>query len=324
MPDTEYTNLDVAALAESVGNDLFGTPEADGSEVVSGLPSDPITESSNLPTDKVTAEGENSGAGVPPIVASPNPELVVDPLPKSWKKEMEADWKSLPDSVRKYVNQRETQVMQGIQQYHQGHQAYSAIIEPFKEIFAANPDKNPVSLMQNLMHSHVKLLTLPQEEKAQFVQALLSSYGIDFNAQGSAVNPDYAKLRAELDETRRYIRDNQQRAHQAEVARYDLEVKEFQAKNPLFSEVQNDILRLISTGAVQDLKTAYETAVWANPATRTKLLAQQAEEAEAARIKNQKPKPVNIDANGSARVRVKPKSIDDTIDSVVAKYANQH
>lgn len=323
MTTDEYEDFDVNAVAAEIGAEIFG------GEAESNLNS---PETLTPPPDAGTAEVETPGlntsppdSGEPKPVA-PEPEI---PLPKSWKKEMEADWKALPETVRKYVQKREDDVFQGIKQYHSGHQSYEAITTPFREIFSQHPDVQPVQLFQNLMHSHVKLLTLPPEEKAAFGRQLLEAYGISPGgeaAQGSQTPiypPGYQQLQAEHAEMRRMLRENQAAAHAAEVKRYEQEISDFASKNPLFPEVENDILRLISTGAAVDIKSAYETAVWANPSTRVKLLAQQQAEAAA---KSPKPKTpmTNIESSGSAKPSRKPTSIDATVDSVIAKHYATH
>lgn len=319
MPDfDEYKDFDVNAAVENISADLFGGAEK------GGVPA-PV---SDLPPAEEALPEDTAGESAPPILEAetPAPEPS-DPLPKSWKKEMEAEWKTLPASVRKYVAKREEDVYNGIKQYHDGHKSYEALTTPFREIFSQHPDVQPVQLFQNLMHSHVKLLTLPAEEKAAFGRQLLEAYGIPLEGSPQApaaqsLPPGYAQMQAELAETRRILRENQAAAHAAEVKRYEAEISEFAKANPLFSEVGDDITRLIATGAAVDLKTAYETAVWANPVTRQKLLAEQQAAAEQ---KKPKPKPpTNIDSSGSARVNRKPTSIDATVDSVIAKHFSTH
>lgn len=318
MPD-EFENFDVASAAASIGNDLFGGAGGEGSQ---------DSEADSDLTPPVAGTAPETSASAPdsaPPDSTPEP---IDPLPKSWKKDMEADWKALPKTVRDYVYKREDDVLNGIKQYHSGHQSYNSLVEPFKEVFSQHPDVQPVQLFQNLMHSHVKLLTLPPEQKQQFGRELLQAYGITLNgseAPSSSLPPEFSRMQQELAETRRIIRENQENAYKAEVARYEKEVQDFSKdpKNPHFSEVQNDILRLISTGAAVDLKSAYETAIWANPAVREKLLLAKQQE-EAARLKP-KIKPTNIESSGSARINgSKPLSIEQTIDATAQKLFAKH
>lgn len=314
MPPEEYENFNVAEAVQSIGNDLFGG-ETDPIEAAPG-------ESASG-----TAPNAVDNASAPTDSSPPNSTIEpIDPLPKSWKKEMENDWKTLPKTVRDYVYKRESDVLAGIQQYHSGHQSYSTLVEPFKEVFQQNPDVQPVQLFQNLMHSHVKLLTLPADQKQQFGRELLKAYGIDLEGQvtqNQSLPPEFSRMQQELAETRRILRENQENAYRAEVARYEKEVQDF-AKNPknqYFPEVQNDILKLLSTGAAADLKSAYETAIWANPAVREKLLLAKQQE-EAAKTKA---KPTNIESSGSVRVNgSKPLSIDQTIEATAQKLFAKH
>jgi hypothetical protein len=326
MPDQidEYKDFDVNAVAAEIGNDLFG------GEGRSDPPESPASDlaPSDAETAPESASGESSPPNSTPSEASQSGDgtLPVEPLPKSWKKEMEAEWTKLPASVRAHVLKREEDVYQGIKQYAANSQSYDAITTPFKEIFSQHPDVQPVQLFQNLMHSHVKLLTLPPEEKAAFGRQLLEAYGISPDGsvpQAQNLPPGYQQMQAELAETRRIIRSNQAAAHAAEVARYEAEIKAFASANPLFPEVQDDILRLISTGAAVDVKSAYETAVWANPATRAKMLAEQ-QASSVAKPPKAKPPMTNIESSGTARINRKPASIDDSVDAVIAKHYSTH
>jgi len=318
----EYESFDVNAAVSNIASDLFGAGEPEGGSSNS-------SESASPPPDAGTAIEAAPSLASPAPNSTETPESI-DPLPKSWKKEMEGDWKTLPKTVRDYVYKRESDVLAGIQQYHSGHQSYNAITEPFKEIFSQHPDVQPVQLFQNLMHSHVKLLTLPPEQKQAFGRELLTAYGITLDGEQpapAALPPGYSQMQQELAETRRILRENQERAHQAEIARYDEEVKAFAKKNSeLFPLVQNDILRLISTGAANDLQSAYDSAIWTNPATREKLLAkQQADALEAANKATTKPRPTNVESSGSARVNgARSKSIDQTIEETASRLFAKH
>jgi len=79
------------------------------------------------------------------------------PLPKAWKKEMEAHWSKLPPEIHDYVYEREGNVSKGIQTYREGHENWSGLLAPYQEVLAQFPDVRPRELLNNLLQSHLAL-----------------------------------------------------------------------------------------------------------------------------------------------------------------------
>jgi hypothetical protein len=328
---TELDNMDIEAISSEIGSELFGgdvdSPPDLGSNENVGEQTQSASEASP-PIQKGTSEASQGEAK--PGEAGSAVGSAVSSMPGTWKKEMEADWKALPQSVRDYVKTRESQAMQGIQQYSQGYKSWDAVTRPFAEIFSAHPDVQPIGLLQNLMQSHIKLLTLPDAEKQVFANEIFKAYGINQAPQSldQATAQQMQRLEAlERAEAHRaqQSRIEAQNRFTADVAKARAEIDAFSSdpKNPHFLEVANDIHRLISSGVCTDVKSAYEMAVWNNPSVRQKLLAEQQETARLNALS--KPKVRNINGSSTAAIRPgKPMSIDDTIDSVIAKYTNTH
>lgn len=334
MPPIEtnaYDDLDTSAVAAEIGAELFSSSENPNVSTASAGDNDL---SSDPPVVDKPAVAEP--AGTPPVAADPNVPAVIpgensvsQPLPKSWKKELEPEWAKMSPAVRAYVHEREAQVMRGINQYQQGYQAWDNLIKPFAPVLQANPDVNPIVLMQGLMATHLQFLNpdLPAAEKATMAKNLLVQYGINLEP-GSAPQVDPAII-ARLKKAEDLISSFQNTQRQNGVATFQKEVEAFSVlpENEHFNEVANDILRFIQNGSAQDLKSAYDLACWANPAVRAKLIAKQQSvippNLEKPRAKNGQF--LNLEADGDVKpARVKIGSIDDTINAVVAKAYTKH
>jgi len=298
--------LDGAALAKEVSQELFPPSE--------------VTESDEPLVSSPTAEGKAS------LNEPEAPQRKA--LPKSWKKEMSPHWDGLPDEVREYVYSREADVMRGIQQYQNGHNQWQALTKPYATLLQKYPDVNPVNLMQNLMNSHLQLMTLPPDQRKVFAKKMMDAYQIKLEAEQEAAegaNPlkdELSSLRNELTQLKSGFTAQQRVAYNAQLAQQQKAVETFFSakENEFAEELGADILRLIKTGAASDLPSAYEMACWSNPAVRAKMIAKQQSKPSEGQAEGKAAKFPNVDSTPGVRSRSKPKTIDETIDEVVAKY----
>lgn len=316
----ENDEFDIASAVADIGNDLF--QKDDGATR--------------------GTEEESAGGDLQSPAAQQAAQQVADEyaaLPKAWKADMETHWKSLTPDVRKYVYSREADVSRGIQQYHQNHQRWDAVTKPFQPIFAQDPNFDPVPVLRNLMQTHVILANpnIPVEQKRQLLERASQEYGIT-PAQAAAAasqaagelpdisqHPAFKALQQKLDGVTNTVQSSQQQQYNELLKQNTKAVEDFSKANKYFEEVAGDVHRLIRTGAATDLAGAYQMAVWANPGTREKLLADQQTEQQNLTA-NKRKTPLNIEGSGSARVNggKKSTSIDDTVDAIAAKYINAH
>jgi hypothetical protein len=277
-------------------------------------------------------EGEGEGEKAPAPVSEPtppSPSVEAKALPKSWKREMEAHWAKLPAEVHDYVYAREADVMRGLQQYAQGYKQWEAATKPFAEVFQRSPNLNPVNAFHALMQAHLQLSQGSPEQKRQHFQKLAADYGVQLGVPvgDTGSNPlqgELSRLQEELHALKSHFTESQRRTYEAAVSDQRKAVDAFFAdsKNEFAEEVQADILRLIQTGAVADLPTAYEQACWLNPSVRAKMLAKQ--QAQSAPDTNSAAKKFpNIESDPNAKpARQRKMTMEDTINGIVAKYAN--
>lgn len=324
---SDYSDDFAANIAGEISESLFSsgksTPSDDGlgdgetvnEEVAASAPPAPPQQEVKPPEAAITP-GQNS---------------VGKPLPKSWKKDVSPLWEKADPALHEYIYAREADMMRGIQQYAQGHQQWDALIKPFAPIFQQNPEVQPVQIMQGLMNTHLQLLnpSLDPQKKLEMAKAIMSEYGIEFgDQQPHAQNPRVAQLEARLAQMEAQSRSSQQQAYAAGVAEQQRAVDTFvkDPKNKYFSEVQNDILRFIQSGAATDLPSAYDLACWANPAVRAKILAEQQASAPVPPPPARKPNGqfVNLDSGDPKPARTRKGSIDDTINAVIATNYPKH
>jgi hypothetical protein len=339
-PDGGYGEDFASNIAAEIGGELFGggdAPEADAGKTAA-LPGDTPAESAEAPAAQRFTEASPAEQAQAAQAAAAEMRA----LPKSWKKDMEGHWKTLPKEVHDYVYAREADVMRGLQQYQEGYKQWDQLLKPYGGLFQQNPDVNPVQLMQNLMNTHLQLLnpSLPADQKAQIGQRILESYGIKLAGQPAAPadeNSAITALQQRLDRAEQIARQAADRLTARERAEYDAGVKEWESKietfasdpkNKFFADVGNDILRFVQTGAASSLEAAYELACYANPVVRAKILAEQQAPAQATTAKpataarDASGRFVNLDGEPPARRSARSGTIDQTIDAVVARAYN--
>lgn len=331
-PSGGYPEDFASDIAAEIGGELFGGDDGN----TAALPADNPPESAEKPAAQRFTE--ESPAEQAQAAQAAEAAAQMRALPKSWKKDMEQYWKTLPPQVHDYVYAREADVMRGLQQYQEGHKQWESLLKPYGGVFQQHPDVNPVQLMQNLMNTHLQLLnpSLDAGQKLQMAQRIMESYGIKLGNQPAAPvdeNSALAALQQRLDRAEQIARSAAERLTARERAEYDAGVKEYEAKieafasdpkNKYFAEVGNDILRFVQSGAATTLEAAYELACYANPVVRAKLLAEQQapatqSAAPASANRDSRGRFVNLEGEPPQRRTAKPGTIDQTIDSIVAR-----
>jgi hypothetical protein len=261
------------------------------------------------------------------------PEVTTKNAPSSWAKEQHDNWAKIPKEAQEYVELREKQMLDGIEQYKQGHQQaleMQRVIEPFR----GSLQKHGVSetqAIQNLFTHHIALTEGTTEARQAAFVALGQNLGLIPNEGQPPVDQRTQELQQRLE---RIERQEQQRAQQAQAQSYskiEQEVNAFASdpKNEYFDEVADDVVTLLKTGI--DLQSAYEKAVWANPITRAKELSKSvAEQTKALSAKSQqqakaakKATSSNVRPLNSSKASNDPaQSWDDTMAETLAKIKN--
>ena len=310
----EDLEVDAAAIAAEIGADLGYGENYDEGELA--------------PDD--TPPPQDNGETAPPA-PGPTPGLTAAQaraLPKAWKKEMEAHWGKLPPEVHEYVYEREANVQRGIQQYQQGYSSWQKLLEPYAPIFQANPNIDPVTVLQTVMNQHLQLARGTPEQKRALAQQLLQAYGVDMGGEQTPppqVDPRVAQLEGRLRQMES-LWQSAQAAMQQDTYQKNLQsVEAFSTdpKNAHWEEVVDDVYALLKTGAASTLPDAYELACLKNPAVRAKVIA-----AQAALLPNAVNPPQvkfpNINGASTGLVKGRKLTMDETIDAIAAKHSSTH
>lgn len=278
MPGAE--DFDFNAIAADIAGGAPSTDESGGAPDSGGAPAAPTP-----PTAAVSTPSKGSTPSV-------------RPLPKSWKKEMEAVWGKLPPEAHDYIYNREADVARGFQQYRDSHENWQKLLSPYQDVFQQYPDLQPQTLLNSLLQTHFTLAMGTPEQKQQLWQQLSQLYGF---SEAQRQQPDPALQR---------VAQLEQHLYQQELQK-NLSVVEAFFANPQYpyaNDLVQDIMAQVQAG-VRDLPTAYERAKWLNPTIREKLLAQMG--------KTPPSGPTNIQTDTAPAPPAPRKgNIDDTIDAI--------
>ena len=196
--------------------------------------------------------------------------------PKSWSKDQHNVWSKLPSEAQNYIEVREKQMLDGIEEYkefaHYGRELNN-VINPYMPMFeAANVDIK--TGVQYLLNAQYLLQHGSIEQKTKELQRIAQQYGVNFqnNAENNAqpIDPTVQELQNKLNELTNTFKQREQQSYQQVKEKTTQEVNSFatDGKHPYFDEVTDDIANFIKLG--ETLENAYQKAVWANPVTRVK------------------------------------------------------
>lgn len=279
------------------------------------------------------AKAEGEGEAVADTTAKP---IEARPPPKSWEKDKHELWSKLPPDAQEYYQKRETDFLNGLEQY-KGEAGFAKemreVITPYKAVLAAQGISEKQAV-QYLLNAHYQLTQGTAEERAAAYKQIGADLGLvqateDPNA---VVDPAVKQLQSELREVKTALTQDQQTKYREAQARADSETNSFASDpaNVHFNEVANDMVIHVKAGL--SLKEAYTKAVWGNPVVREKELARIQTEA-AARLKEnakteaetaRKATSTNVRGAESRRAPTEPKgSMDDTMRDTLKKIRDR-
>lgn len=280
--------------------------------------------------DQDTGHEETSTPSKAIEKAAPDDDI---PMPQSWKKEWEQDWKATPKTARERFIEREKQMLSGLEGYKTnasyGEKLRKAI-EPYMDVLKAQ-GVDEVKAITYLLNAH-KGLSDPRQSKT-WLERVAKSYGVTMEQAAAAASagaqtaPEVKAALERLDRLEGHLTEREQaeQAARKEATSKDVEAFASDPAHPYFDECSEDIVKLI--GAGYSLKDAYEKAVWANPVTRQKELGRmQKEQAEEARKKAletarqaKKSSAPNVKGRDSARASTEPAgTLDETLRETLA------
>lgn len=269
----------------------------------------------------------DSGEGAPAPDSAPTPSEAApwDAVPNTWKKEAAAKWSALDPDVRQEIHRREEDFHKGIGQYRDAAAFGKSIFEDVAPHFDAMRQigGTPREVLRDVLGAWRALATGNPEQKRSTLLQLASGYGIsldelnDARANAPSPAPELQPVLQRVQQLEQHITESQRAREQAEFSERVASAEKFLSdpSREYIGEVFDDMLALVRTGiAPQD---AYDKAVWANPATREKVLAKQEgerkkrEAAEAAAAR--KAAAVNVQRRGTPPSAAKAGTMEDTI-----------
>jgi len=131
---------------------------------------------------------------------------------------------------------------------------------------------NPAQYIQALAKADQILTYAPPEQKAQYFQQLAQSYGIQLNQSGGyqQLDPYAQQLTQLLQQNQQEVQQIKSQLEQEEYNRLSAEIQQFASsgKYPHFEALQGRMAQLLERQEAQDLKDAYEQAMWQVPEIR--------------------------------------------------------
>lgn len=313
MSDGQEQEFDIDAGVDSIASDMGWNDESDNDDDESG-----IVDEHNEPDEEEVSE-ETEEESTEPTSKAP---------PASWSKDQHENWGKVPKEAQDYIELREKQMLDGIEQYKEGN-TYAGeiqkIVEPFRDMLDQHgvDEKTAIS---NLFSWNKTLQSGTLEQRQQAFIALGNDLGIIPKEGQAAIDPNTKSLQERLDRIERQETQRTQSAQKENYNRIAQEVNEFAKDKDDFDLLGDDITLILKSGV--DLPTAYEKARWANPVTRAKALAESvAEQTKVISKKNSeaakaalKAKSTNVrNVNTNKTQKEATGSWDDTMAETLAK-----
>lgn len=252
--------------------------------------------------------------------------------PNTWKKGAAEKLRGADPEIRAEVERREADFHRGIEGYKQKAQfadSIQRVIEPHAQTLR-ELNVSPDEAVGRLLQADYLLRYSTPDQKAAHIMALARSYGVDMSQAAHMPEADQRLYLLES-ENQRLKQEQQQREYrekqQAEQSLHsDIQAFAADPNHSHFETVRGHMVGLLQAGQATSLQDAYEQAVWANPQTRTALIAQQQQEArekaiQAAQAAKQAAS-VNTRARPSMPVTQPIGSMDDTIRQTFRRLTN--
>lgn len=268
MEQQELISTGVADIATSLGiapehEEKVAAPDAPESEAEAPVEGEDAPPAENQDGEEAQPE---EGAEQPPIE--------VAPPPKSWGKDTHEIWAKIPPDAQAQILKREEQMLDGLaayKEYSQVGKAMNDVISPYRPMLQAAglDDAKAVAV---LLQAHYRLTHgSPESRKSAYLQ-LGRSMGFVPQAQAGdgqqGAAPVDQEARQALQVIQQHLRNQEAARLNATRQQVTQEFEAFAKDAPFIDDVATEVVAFINAG--DDLKIAYEKAVWANPVTRAK------------------------------------------------------
>lgn len=258
----------------------------------------------------------------------------INKIPKSWKSGLAEKYNQLDPDIKAEIHRREENFFNGFEQMRPAVEFGVAMDEAFRPFAGVLQEQQatPQSAVNYLLSVYSVLTKGTPEQRLLGIKHLMSEAKVSLESltgqpdpEQAYVDPAVAELRNELTGVKSELQ--QRKAAEVEAARANAakEYDAFVAKNPLATQLMEDMLPLLRAG--HTLETAFEKAKWANPTVRAQLQKEQADLAKAEEEKRNKEKALRARQASRTAVRDNSRSggptaplgdIDDTMKEVMS------
>jgi hypothetical protein len=302
----------VANIAESMG--LSGGTDKEEIEATESTET-PGNEGDGEPVEEAVEESPEN---------EPIDEIKVKAAPSSWAKDKHETWNGIPDDAKEYIELREQQMLDGIQQYRDGFQYAQYIdqaISPYREVIQASGGDEATAII-NLFEHHKAITEGSLEKRQQAFIDIGIATGLIPRENAQKVDPMVSQLQQEINAIKQ--KEQQRQAQHESRVRQEtlLHVEQFSKDKPDFHELSDSIAEFIKIG--HTLESAYEQAKWANPNTRSaeieRINAERTAKHQQEAIKAKKSSAINIKPSMSQGKPNSPVGTwDDTMQETLAR-----
>lgn len=314
MRDSIAAAFDAAEKGETVQDKVI--PELDDPEQVQ---TDPVATAEPEPEKELPDD--------PP--AQNDPPAPVKEAPSSWKPEAKAEFNKLPPGIQDEVLRRESDYHKGIQGYKEYAQTgaiFAEVVKPFEQTIKSLGVDAPTAIKALLQADHTLRYSDPAT-KARYFGELAQQYGINLEqvANPPQIDPQYAQMQQQLQMTQQEVYRFKQEQEKAQQSTLMSEIQKFAADpaNAHFEAVKQEMSALLQAGQANDLKEAYEKAVWMRPDIRQSLIDQQRAEAQKKALNDAQRKKVQTAASASVKGSTSARGAQPGSDSIRAMLESQ-
>ena len=288
----------------------------------------------NEQTDDAVADADAAADSEQEVETDAGQRESIQP-PSSWRANVREQFAALPAEVQEEVLRRESDFHKGIEQYRTDAdygRNLKSVFAPYQQDFASL-GVNETQAVSSLLQTERTLRLGTPEQKLAIFQSMASSYGVPVEAlvsddgdvrQTAMLNAQLTSRLNQLEQQLHGFTTAQQSQVQAQVTD---SVTKFASDpaNKWFSDVREDMGRLLEGGIAADLQDAYDKACNMRPDIRAAIAAQQQREADEKRQKEAQQRVIQAKKSASVNVRQSgpkpvasnaPRTIDDTLREV--------
>lgn len=194
--------------------------------------------------------------------------------PKSYTKEYQDTFKTLPQDWRKYLIEREKQVERGFSDFGNKVNAYKF----YDDAFNSRQERLKKAGI-NSSKDYFNLWTRIDDGLSTDPRATIKALSDAYNITEEPTNEIEGKLRSlqqTVEAQQAYFVEQQRQAANKQVDDFaNAKDESGNAKHKYFEEVRADMAKLIQSGFCDDLESAYNHCIWANENVRNQLMAEQ-------------------------------------------------